>query len=687
MTRMNTLDYARRYRERGWYPVPVPLGQKGPTIKGWQNLRLTEPALAQHFSNGSNIGLLVGQPSGNLVDVDLDCPKARALASEFLPVTELISGRKSSPESHRWYGCEIETEKFIDPVCSDRRQAMIVEIRSSGGQSVVAPSIHPSGETYEWSAKGQPAQLAADTLRRSVRELAACSLLSRYWADGKRHELALAVAGALLRHGWKQEQVEHFIVCAARGAGDSEIEDRRATVSTTIERLAEDKKCSGLPTLKQLLPPGVFEKIIEWLGVTESNNQQDEETNVVNVVPWPELNSQSLFGLAGDFVRAIEAHTESDPAGLLLQFHCAFGNAVGRGPFFTVESDEHHTTLFVVLVGETGTGRKGTSWGHVRKLFEAVDGDWVRDCLTGGLSSGEGLLYHVRDPITKIKRDKKTGIEKDEVVDDGVTDKRLLAFEGELASVFKAQGREGNTLSSMIRNLWDRGTCRSLVKNSPIRTTDAHVSIIGHITRHELQIVLNEVESFNGFCNRFLWACVRRTKFLPRGGRLSSKDSLSLTKRLHTAVSFAQSAGEMALDDAAWQLWDRTYTRLETGRSGLLAKVTQRASPYTLRLACLYALLDCSAVVRQPHLEAALALWQYAEDSARYIFGQHTGDALADDILIALREVDDDGLSRTQIRDLLGRNVSSERIGVALAYLAENGLAFSRTEKGLWPPG
>ncbi|CAN5547878.1 hypothetical protein BH20ACI3_BH20ACI3_38830 [soil metagenome] len=131
---MNTLAYARKYCARGWSPVSIPRGQKGPTIKGWQNLRLKEAELPEHFSNGNNIGLLLGEPSANLVDVDLDCSIARQLAPEFLSVTDLISGRQSAHESHRWYTCEIATEKFIDPICEDRRKAMLVEIRAQAGK-------------------------------------------------------------------------------------------------------------------------------------------------------------------------------------------------------------------------------------------------------------------------------------------------------------------------------------------------------------------------------------------------------------------------------------------------------------------------------------------------------------------------------------------------------------------------
>jgi hypothetical protein len=256
-----------------------------------------------------------------------------------------------------------------------------------------------------------------------------------------------------------------------------------------------------------------------------------------------------------------------------------------------------------------------------------------------------------------------------------------LVFESEFASVLRAQGREGNTLSMVIRNLWDTGDARSMVKNKPTRTTGAHVSIVGHITREELLNCLDDVDSVNGYVNRFLWFVVRRSKFLPRGGRLSSEDLAPIINQLRDCADFTRTVGEMTFDEEAGALWDDVYIGLETGRTGLLAKVTQRASPYVLRLSCLYALLDCSATVRREHLTAALALWKYCEDSARYIFGERTGDRLTDSLLRALREAETDGLTRTQISDLFGRNMSAARISGALASLSEAGLAYSKSER------
>jgi hypothetical protein len=164
---MNTLNYAEQYLSRGWSPIPLEPGQKRPSLSGWQHLRLGMDDLAVHFSGSQNIGLLLGDPSGGLVDVDLDSPRARELAPEFLPATGLISGRRSSPRSHWWF-------RVTEPV--DTIQLRGLEVRSTGVQTVVPPSRHPSGESYEWATFGQPAQLSADELIAAVYDLAQAAM-------------------------------------------------------------------------------------------------------------------------------------------------------------------------------------------------------------------------------------------------------------------------------------------------------------------------------------------------------------------------------------------------------------------------------------------------------------------------------------------------------------------------------
>ncbi|HRQ74201.1 MAG TPA: DUF3987 domain-containing protein [Phycisphaerales bacterium] len=164
----NLLGAARWYLARGYAPIPVPAGTKVPVLKGWTDLRLADADLPQHFNGTGNIGVLLGEPSGWLVDVDLDCEEAVALAPQFLPPTGATTGRPGKPASHWWYVSEgAKTRKHQDPAS----KKMIVELRSTGAQTVVGPSVHPSGEPYD-PLEGDPAVVDAETLGAAVAALA-----------------------------------------------------------------------------------------------------------------------------------------------------------------------------------------------------------------------------------------------------------------------------------------------------------------------------------------------------------------------------------------------------------------------------------------------------------------------------------------------------------------------------------
>jgi len=178
----------------------------------------------------------------------------------------------------------------------------------------------------------------------------------------------------------------------------------------------------------------------------------------------------------------------------------------------------------------------------------------------------------------------------------------------------------------------------------------------------------------NGFANRVLWGCTTRSKELPEGGNLGDSELPPFAERLRDAVAFARTVGEMKRDSAIKEMWARTYHELTAGRPGLLGAVTSRAEAQTMRLACLYALLDKSSVIQEKHLLAAVALWEYCLASARFIFGDALGDPTADTILQSLRDAPD-GLDRTTISSLFGRHKSAAEISKALTVLREHGLA------------
>jgi hypothetical protein len=405
---------------------------------------------------------------------------------------------------------------------------------------------------------------------------------------------------------------------------------------------------------------------------------RDEAADAVAAVrDFPVMATEAFIGLPGEIVRLIEPHTESDPAGLLLSAHAFFGNCIGRGPHYRVESTEHGLNLFVLKIGDSAKARKGTGEDRVLSFFRHVDEEWTRHRLHTGLSSGEGVIWEVRNPITKLVKEGKgaNATMVEETADAGIEDKRLLVIESEFAGALRVMQREGNILSRVLRDAWDRGELATMTKNSPARATGACVSIIGHITSAELRECLDRTEMANGFGNRFLFACVRRSKFLPFGGDLREADVVAMAAQIRVAVQRAREVRRVRMTSRAAEAWKAIYADLSADRPGLLGSLTARAEAQAVRLATLYALWAGTDQIELEHLMAAVAVQDFCRDSVEYVFGDTLGDQVADTILSALRASGQNGLTRTEINNLFQRNVPANQIARALGELSRRGLA------------
>lgn len=445
-------------------------------------------------------------------------------------------------------------------------------------------------------------------------------------------------------------------------------------------------------------------------ALEEIEREEDDGPEVV-APEWPAPPDRAAYyGLAGTVADVIAPETEADPVGILASVLVQFGSAVGRGaqprgPLYRVGAASHYANEFAVLVGRTSKGRKGSAWEEAHRPLRlatsraawlreamqdalhdnpaALDG-WADTCTLTGLSSGEGLIYTVRDEVWGKSKKGET-----ELIDEGVTDKRLLVFEPEFAKVMKVMARDGNTLGDILRQAWDDGGLRSATKNAPLRATDAHVSMLAHITRAELIRRLDATDAANGTLNRFLWVAVKRARELPDGGNLSDRDLSDIAEVLAMRLSEARCVSEMERSPAARDLWHDVYHDLGAEVPGLLGAAIARAEAHVLRLSMIYALTDASRTIERHHLEAALALWNYCERSARYVFADRLGDPLADELLAILKRAPG-GMARTAINRALGGNYPKAKIATALGALLDFDLA--RREKrppeggtGRWP--
>lgn len=390
---------------------------------------------------------------------------------------------------------------------------------------------------------------------------------------------------------------------------------------------------------------------------------------IAHVRPHPTLNEDALYGPIGHIVNTIKPETEAHPAGLLFGFLTAAGNMIGVSPHIYMGADRHSLVLNAITVGESSKARKGHGRSYSRLIASMADETWAKRIVSGH-ASGESLI--------------------DDLLPDeeGNVDPRLYVQEGEFSRVLKVADRKGSILGDMVRNAWDgiplANRRTSETKGRKKVAESHHVSIVGDITVGELHTELSETNAINGFGNRFLWVLVRRVRRLPMGGNLTHDDFSDLARVLRDAVQAGRKVGQMRFTKPAESAWADWYMKLPEG-SSLFHTVTARNEANTLRMAMIYAALDGSSEIDVHHLVAAFAAWDYARDSAHWLFGKTTGDLYADRIIAAAKASGDQGVSHSQIRErvLKSNNVTAERLAQALKVGEEAGdLWFDRVATG-----
>lgn len=405
----------------------------------------------------------------------------------------------------------------------------------------------------------------------------------------------------------------------------------------------------------------------------EANGPADFSLDAIER-PKPRLDDAALYGPVGEWVRLIAPHTEASVAALLFCALVAVGALIGRGVQTRLDGARHGVNLFALLVGLTGSGRKGTAVAWGRRLIAALDADFAKANVASGLSSGQGLIYHIRDPLVAADGEKPA--------DPGVPDKRILILESEFAGPLKQMHGDSNTLSAVIRDAWDGYPLRTLTRRDAMIATDPHVAIIAQITPEELHHRLDGTELSNGFANRFLTVWTERARLLPFSSEPDEHAWDDVVDRLSFALTSARRIGSLdTLTPAAREWWGDHYAELTCDRPGRAGKATQRAAPQLRRIALLLAALDGARVVDVQHLAAANAVWQYAADSAAYVFAASELSGKAKRAEEILRFAGRDGMSRTPLaeRTFRSKSVSRDEIEVVFRELEQAGVASRST--------
>jgi hypothetical protein len=392
--------------------------------------------------------------------------------------------------------------------------------------------------------------------------------------------------------------------------------------------------------------------------------------------PRPELADIAFHGVLGEFAQAAGAHTESDPAAVLMQLQVMFGVVAGRNAFFTVAGTRHYPKLFLAVCGKTSKGRKGLALDVGAQFILQAYPDF-EELRRGGLSTGEGVISVVRD--ASYGTDKKGEVI---CLHPGVDDKRGLFVEPELAGVFARMSREGNSLCAVLRDCWDDKTLHVTTRKDPLQATVSHLGVIGHITPTELREALRPADVYNGLGNRFLWCYSERSRRLSRGGDIPPDLVLSLGGRLRDSLEFAQQVWTVDMSDDAWQAWDALYEALDADQDdAVMEGLSSRAAAQVRRLAMIYALADGTCEVQLSHLQAAVACFEYSRETLEHCYVSGLDNEEAQDILTrVLSRLRTGPATRTDISNLFQRHLPAAKLRAVLAAAELRGLIHKRKD-------
>jgi hypothetical protein len=641
-----------------------------------------DPATLDRYFGGSyeiaNVAVATGEPSGaSVLDVD-DSNALAKLIAQHGPFPQTWLAQTGSGGYHYFFRHD---ERWAN-VKNSVKFAGSLDVRTTGGYVLLPPSLHKTGNEYRWIVAPDACELATapDWLMAllprhesgdSIGSSAACPRQGDLQAVESVSQakptpttgtdtFTLQRASSLLERAVLY--LEKTPPAIAFQGGHNHTYNVACLLCELFGALTDDDLLSALESWNSRCSPPWTEKELRHKLASARSKVVTQETptphaETENAVDWPVLEDAAYHGIVGEIVRAIEPHTEADSAGVLLTLLACAGNAIGNGPHVSVGAGTHCGNLFAALVGDTASG-KGQAWDIASRLIRDADPTWARECIAHGMSSGEGLVERVADPLDG----------------DALTIppmKRLLCLETEFARPITAMRREGNTLSPLLRSAWDRQTLEIMTRGkSKLRASNAFVSVVAHITGDELRKMLTgSIESVNGFANRFLWCVVRSSKSLPHGGDTSV--IAPFIPRLREILERAKSLGGVTRSAEANRLWETVYEELKQSKAGSYGKAVERGRPQVVRLALLYAVLDCSPMIERRHLEAALAVWRYCDDSARIIFGGVADDASVSKLERRLRDLvfTQPGIMRSELRHAISHKTTTDVFDGALSRL------------------
>lgn len=399
-------------------------------------------------------------------------------------------------------------------------------------------------------------------------------------------------------------------------------------------------------------------------------NQQGAPIAAAPAATLPVLQKDALPGWIGEFVKLACKHSEADPVAVLVTLLLRFATFFS-GQFIAVSEEKQWARTFAVIVGDSAKSRIGASEKMVNRLFEGLRRDYRH--LSVPLSKVEDIIYKVRDET--VEQDAIHGSRH--VTDRGEPDKYLFILDKNLAYSLSCKKPELDTLSSIITQLFDEGNAAiKLLKDKWLKTTGAHVAILAHIQRAELNSLREKLQIPNSYANCFLWILAQRQPPNPMPKAMPGKEVERFAGIIKKCIDEQHKITQaVALTENAVKLWEKSYSGLIMEYSGFTGSVLDRSEVHAIRLALIYALAAGRSEIRTQDIKAAIALVNYSRQSALLLFSCNPDEKIKVKLLEALGTAPNNEMTLTEIsKKVFNKNMNSAEIQVILNEMVSSGL-------------
>lgn len=311
----------------------------------------------------------------------------------------------------------------------------------------------------------------------------------------------------------------------------------------------------------------------------------------------------------GDLTKLLDPHTEAHRVAVMASFMSIFSAYIGKGPYVRAGRKKMPLSFWTILCGPTGKGRKGTATGLAMEIADMAIPTFINGQIQYGIDSGLGLIQELYGRING-----ETGT---------LAPEPLCFYEEEFSKVLEAAKKDRRFGATMTK-LWDGSTIMHKTAKETYLVPNPHASFISHVQPKLLRSVRKSKDAAGGTYNRFVVLWSMKSKSIPTFEESAEYDAV-IAEAVRMFRRICHGAADITAIRVSPELgrkFDRHHRptmETLTSVSEEIAEFGERAVPYLLRIAGIYALAEKSEWIKEEHFDSALALMRYSVQSLQYV--------------------------------------------------------------------